>query len=160
MPAPPIPAEDARRAAALLRHPVWAPGPDPTLDTIVTVAATVFDVPYALVTLIDRSHQRMKAAFGWGPADTPRAHSFCGYTILADQPLLVADAATDPRTADNPFVTGPPGLRFYAGVRLVADGQAFGALCVMDIVPRSFRATDLRLLMRIGGIAAARLARM
>jgi GAF domain-containing protein len=160
MPAAPIPAGDAVRVAMLRRHPVAGPGPDPTLDTVVRVAAMVFETPIALITLVDGRHQHFKAAFGLDRRETPRAWSMCGYTILSDLPLVIEDASADPRTADNPLVTGALGVRFYAGVRLLVDTEAVGALCVVDRVPRRFRATDVRLLARMADIAAARIARM
>ena len=41
--------------------------------------------------------------------------SFCSVAIETPAPLMVPDARADPRFADNPLVTGPPFIRFYAG---------------------------------------------
>ena len=47
------------------------------------------------------------------------------------------DATRDPRFNANPLVTGAPRIRFYAGAVLKSEeGDALGALCVMDVVPR------------------------
>ncbi len=51
--------------------------------------------------------------------------------------LEIEDLRNDPRTASNPLVTAPPGMRFYAGVPLnTTDGHTLGTLCVIDMVPR------------------------
>ncbi len=71
------------------------------------------------------------------PKQTLRDLSFCGHAILASEPLMVTDASRDPRFHDNPLVTGPPFIRFYAGEPLHAsNGQAIGTLCLIDPSPR------------------------
>jgi PAS domain S-box-containing protein len=53
--------------------------------------------------------------------------------------LVVCDARADVRFADNPFVVGEPGIRFYVGAPLeTSDGLRLGALCVIDKQPREF----------------------
>jgi GAF domain-containing protein len=62
---------------------------------------------------------------------TFRNISFCGHTILRSAALVVADTHQDERFADNPLVTGQPGMRFYAGMPLrLRDGASVGSLCL------------------------------
>ncbi|WP_420393831.1 sensor histidine kinase [Acuticoccus sp.] len=50
----------------------------------------------------------------------------------------IPDTRLDPRSRDNPLVTGEPGIMFYAGAVLRSpDGVAFGTLCVLDTKPRT-----------------------
>jgi GAF domain-containing protein len=73
---------------------------------------------------------------GLDASQTPRDISFCGHAVYQRAALVVPDATQDPRFADNPLVTGEPGLRFYAGTPLMgSDGHALGTLCAIDYVP-------------------------
>lgn len=136
---PPRPDDEAERQAALDRTGLNRVGEVPDLQDIVELAATICGVPIALVSLVDNERQFFKARTGLDATETPRDVSFCGHAILDDKPFVVPDAAADPRFADNPLVTGPPHVRFYAGVPLLVDGRhAIGTLCVIDTRPRVF----------------------
>lgn len=93
----------------------------------------------AFLTLVEEDRQWFKAAIGSTMTETPRSASFCTHTIMSEEVLVVPDAASDPRFTDNPFVTGEPGVRFYAGAPLITEnGLRLGALCVVDTVAREF----------------------
>lgn len=80
-----------------------------------------------------RRCDRFKSCVGLDVGQTERNISFCGHTILAREPLIIANAETDPRFADNPLVTGEPHIRFYAGIPLSdPDGHRLGTFCVID----------------------------
>ena len=140
---PPVSAPD--RLAALRRYDVLDTPPEAAFDRVADVAAHVFDAPTALVTLIDADRQWFKAcrgtsadAVGGEDRETGLDVSFCVHAVQAASPLVVEDATDDPRFADNPLVTGPPHIRFYAGAPLITpDGHALGTLCVLDVEPRT-----------------------
>lgn len=135
------------------------PGRDFVLEQIVALAAEICDAPVSLVSVVEGSRQWFKAGIGWDETETPRDVSFCGHAILEpERALVVPDAASDERFADNPLVTGPPGIHFYAGVPLIAEnGHALGSLCVIDRVSRELSAAQLRMLERLASVAAIRL---
>ncbi|MEP7189789.1 MAG: PAS domain S-box protein, partial [Roseiflexaceae bacterium] len=141
---PTVPAdEDARltalRALNLLDTPV-----EERFERITRTAIRTFNVPIALVSLIDANRQWFKSCQGLTFSETPRSISFCGHAILQDQALVIPDAWLDPRFIDNPMVTGEPHIRFYAGQPLAApDGSRVGTLCLIDRRPREFSADDL-----------------
>ena len=67
---------------------------------------------------------------------------------------MVSDPTKDPLFCDNPLVTGPPHIRFYAGAPLVDSmGYALGTLCIIDAESRSFSDRDRRLLAALGECA-------
>jgi hypothetical protein len=117
-------------------------------DRVVRLAKRIFDVPTVAVNLIDADRLYTKSAIGAeAGASTPRAISFCTRTVDTGVPLVIPDARTDPRWADNPLVTGDPGIRFYAAAPLAApSGEIVGALCLVDDQPRDLSPTDHALL--------------
>lgn len=116
----------------------------PELDEICRRAREHFGVATALVTLIDREKQIIKAREGTDLEGTPRSWAFCDYTIRTDQVFVVPDATQDARFATNPLVTGEPFLRFYAGAPLIyLRDIRLGALCLLDRRPREPEAFTL-----------------
>jgi diguanylate cyclase (GGDEF)-like protein len=83
--------------------------------------------------------------------ETPRDISFCGHTILTEEPLIVQDALQDERFFDNPLVLEYPNIRFYGGQPLKApDGRRVGVLCIIDTKPREVIQEDLVILRDLG----------
>lgn len=136
MKCPPIPPNETERLKALSDYGLGDERPLPSLDSVVRIAARMFDMPVAAVNMIGSDHVFFAASVGVGEVDMRRDVSFCAHAITRDGVMVVPDATGDERFHDNPLVTGPAGLRFYAGVPLIsAGGQALGALCVIDRRP-------------------------
>src|SRR5690606_8695443 len=110
---------------------------------LVRLTRDLFEVDTVLVSLIDRDRQWFKARIGLEPAETPRDISFCGHAVAARQPLVVENALLDPRFADNPVVTGPPFVRFYAGQPLMHQDHPIGTLCLLHPQPRQLNEQEL-----------------
>jgi len=133
MPLIPLPPDEAERLLALRRSGLLETASNERLDAIVHRAAMLFNMPIAAISLIDDTRQVFKSSVGLGLPYSSRDLSFCGYTILGTEPMVVADPRHDARFADNPHVRGAPGIRFYVGAPVYGPGDhAFGALCVMD----------------------------
>lgn len=147
MPAAALPDNEPQRLAALRALLILDTPPDQRFDRIVSFAAAEFDVPIALLSLVDKDRQWFKARVGLDVCETSRELAFCAYALHASTPLAVPDASLDARFADNPLVTGAPGIRFYAGAPLCLDnGLILGTLCIIDTAPRELDAMDLRIL--------------
>jgi PAS domain S-box-containing protein len=133
-----LPADEIQLLARLRALGVLDSAPEPMFDSLTRLAAQIAGTPIALVSLIDEQRQWFKANLGLpGVQQTPRDVAFCAHAILERDVMTVADARTDPRFADNPLVTGEPGIRFYAGAPLtMPGGERLGTLCVIDRAPR------------------------
>lgn len=149
--------DEARRLLALHDLEILDTDPEERFDRITRVAAAALGVPRAHITLVDAERQWWKSSFGaHDPSltETPRAWSFCSVAIEGEGALVVPDATLDPRFADNPLVTGPPNIVFYAGEPLRArDGSPVGALCVIDTEPRELTREQLDTLRQLAAWA-------
>lgn len=131
--------EDPDRLAVLRALEAIDSPADPDFDRLTRLAAKLFQSEFALVTLLDAEHQQFKSCFGIDQlTGTPVDVSFCAHTLAAiDQDhLVILDTKTDPLFANNPYVVGPPHVRFYVGAPIVVHGQRLGTLCVLDPKPR------------------------
>lgn len=147
MQSPPIPDDEALRLTALRGLSILDTPPEERFDRLTRLARSFFNVEIALVSLVDEHRQWFKSRQGLEACETGRAVSFCGHAILGGAILQVPDAVSDLRFADNPFVIGPPHVRFYAGAPLsTPDGYRIGTLCIIDSKPRSLSEAQCRIL--------------
>ena len=134
----PIPRDERERLSALQQYDLIDGEVDLGLDTIVTLARTLFQVPIATVSLVGEDRQFFLGAQGLDVCETGRDVSFCAHALGRSDVFVIPDARLDPRFADNPLVTGEPHVRFYAGVPLHSPmGHAIGTLCIIDRQPRT-----------------------
>lgn len=117
------------------------------------LAARHFDVPIAIVSIVDRDRIWFKSHHGIDVHEIGRDPGLCASAILQDGPWVVENAAVDPRALANPLVAGELGLRFYAGVPLTTqDGFNLGTLCVIDHEPRRLSERDTDTLSDLAAI--------
>jgi CheY-like chemotaxis protein len=156
----PAPAGEERRLAALRRLGILDTAPEERFDRLTRLAAALFDVPVALVSLVDQNRQWLKSRHGLAARESPREVSFCAHAILSPAEIMVVpDTLQDARFADNPAVTGEPRVRFYAGCPLVlSDGSCIGTLCLIDTRPRELGEAAVGLLRDVGGLVRQELS--
>lgn len=150
---------ERHRLEELANFQIVGTSPESRFDRIVRLAADIFHVPMAYISLVEKDRQWLKSKIGIETTQTERSISFCTHTIKGSDPLVVLDAAEDARFADNPLVIGPPFIRFYAGAPLATTrGYRLGSLCIADIEPRkSFSNADCRVLEELAALAVEQL---
>ncbi len=150
MKVPDIPANEAARLEALNSYEVMDTPAEAAFDDLTELASFITGTPISLVSLVDGKRQWFKSRVGLDATETPRDVSFCGHVVASSKALVVNDAHQDERFADNPLVTGPPHVRFYAGIPLTtSDGHVLGTLCAIDNKPRTLDSAQLEALGRL-----------
>jgi len=148
----PIPADEEERLAALAALNLLDTEAEPVFDRITAKLVRIFEVPIALISLIDRDRQFFKSQTGLPEElaqarQTARNVSVCGHVAAKNQVMVIEDLARDRRFANNPLLK-EHGIRFYAGAPLLApNGQPIGSLCLMDMKPRQLTEREKRLLL-------------
>lgn len=132
-----LPDNENDRLKALRRYDILDTPPESRFDRITALAARLFQMPIALVSLVDESRAWFKSCYGFDTREIGRNNTICSFAILMDQVLVVPDTRADPRFACQPFAMSEPGVRFYAGAPLIThDGFNLGTLCLVDTQPR------------------------
>lgn len=160
MDSPAIPKDEAARLQELRSYGVLDSGADPHFDDISELARRIAGTEIGIVSLVDENRQWFKSCVGapLGQQETPRQVSFCGHTILQRDPLIVNDALQDLRFADNPLVTGDPGVRFYAGFPLItSNGFVLGSLCAISRRPHQLTPEQIDSLRRLSSLTVQQL---
>ena len=152
MSSPPTINNEEERLRALHDYNLLDTPPEAAFDELVALAARICGMPISTVTLVARDRQWFKAKVGLDTNESPRSVSFCAHVIAQpDEIMVIPDATLDARFADNPLVTAPHGIRFYAGVPLkMPSGHTLGSLCIIDRKPRTLDADQKETLRVLG----------
>lgn len=138
---------EIERMAALRRYEILDTPPDGCFDRITALVADLLEVPIAIVSLVDTDRIWFKSSHGLDAQQVTRELGLCASAILQDDPYVIEDAASDPRSLANPLVAGALGFRFYAGVPLrTHDGYNLGVLTAIDRKPRTLTHRERRIL--------------
>jgi diguanylate cyclase (GGDEF)-like protein len=127
------------RLAAIRNLEILDTPPDGTFDRLTRLASRMFNVPIAIVSIVDADRIWFKSKLGLELTEIERKPGLCSSCILQDDVLVIPDARNDPASFMNPLVAGEFGLRFYAGAPLkTAEGLNIGTFCLVDRQPRAF----------------------
>ncbi len=129
--------DGAKRLAAVHDLRVLDTPPEAAFDDVVLIAAQACQAPMAAVGFIVDGRHWFKAKVGFDAVEIPAGLSICTYTIQQPDLAVIPDLREHPEFRHNPFVTGEPGLRFYAGIAFRDEnGFPVGTLTVVDREPR------------------------
>jgi len=137
MPPAALPSNEAARLEALKRAEILDTPLEPQYDNLVNLAAFITKAPTALITIVDKDRNWFKARHNYADCQTDRDTSFCTHVVQSNETVLTLNAAEDHRFFDNPHVTGPDHVRFYAGAPIILPGTDYclGTMCVVDTRP-------------------------
>lgn len=124
--------KEERRISALRKYEILDTPPDGSFDALTALAAKVFNVPIAIVSLVDTDRIWFKSHHGLEIEQIDRNPGLCASAILSDDVYLVEDAKRDPRCLANPLVAGEFGLQFYAAAPLQTVDGNIGTFCILD----------------------------
>jgi GAF domain-containing protein len=147
------PANETKRIEALNRYNILDTPPDGSFDRITKLVATIFEVPIAIISLVDTERIWFKSAHGLSVNQIDRVPGLCASAILSSDVYVIGDACKDPRSLANPLVAGEFGLRFYAAAPLQTEDQCnLGTLCIIDKTPRSLTEKEQKILKELADV--------
>jgi diguanylate cyclase (GGDEF)-like protein len=150
MPEAPLSPREAERLRAVHRLGLLGTPAEERFDRITRMAKHMFGVPMAVIDIVGEKLAWLKSAQGMDAVDGERCDSYCAYTVLDDEVMIVRDSSCDPRVHDSAFATT---WVFYAGVPLRFEGEHVGVLCIGDTQPRDLDADELVLLRDLAAMA-------
>ncbi|MFG2753740.1 PP2C family protein-serine/threonine phosphatase [Streptomyces xanthophaeus] len=146
--------EETARMDAVRRYDILDTPPDGAFDRVAAMAARLFKVPVASVTIVDEDRIWFKAAHGLdGVSEIGREPGLCGSAILSDEALVIPDTLIDPVAVNNALVAGPMAVRFYAAAPIITgDGHRLGTVNILDTKPRLITEEDTATLCDLAAI--------
>jgi len=150
---------ESERIQALNDLGVLDTPPEERFDRLTRLARKLYEVPIALVSLVDIGRQWLRSRYGVEPTAPSPEWSFCSRAVEEGGLLIAPDTTEDERFRDHPLVTGESPYRFYAGQPIRAPGGVpVGALCIIDTERRDFTEADAGPLIDLAGLVEQEMA--
>jgi len=147
---------EAQRLDALYKLNILDTPPSEAFDRITRMAARLFNLPIAAVSLTDSDRQWFKSRVGVDHWSIPRLKAPCGSVADNSDLLIIPDLQDDAYFRDSPLAAG--GIRYYAGAPLVtADGHCLGAMCVLGTEPRDTTPEELTMLCDLAAMVMSQI---
>lgn len=132
---------EPERLLALRKLNLLDTAPTEAFDRITRMAARVFGLPIAAVSLTDSDRQWFKSRVGVAHTSIPRIKAPCATVAGSGDMLVINDLHEDAFFRDSHLAHS--GVRFYAGAPLItSDGFNLGAMCVLGLEPRTISSTE------------------
>lgn len=150
-----IPPHEEARLRTLHQFQIVNTTPEQLFDDYVACAAQLFNVPIALISLVDADYVWFKAITGSTAPGLVRQASMCSAAILSSDEVIISDYSPTSCLLIKPDVAQANGLQFYAGAALVApDDTRLGMLAVIAKEPRDFSAVEVQVLTRLASLVS------
>lgn len=147
---------EAQRLDALHKLNVLDTAPGEAFDRITRMAAQLFGLPIAAVSLTDSNRQWFKSRVGVSHDTIARVQAPCAQVAESERFLVVTDLLDSATYRDSPLARS--GIRFYAGAPLTtADGHCLGAMCVLGQEPRQMTAAEQQSLQDMAAMVMAQI---
>ena len=138
------PLDDQQRVNELRRLHLLDTEAEPFFEDLIELLQHICQTPIALISLSDIDRQWFKVRRGLEITELPRKGSFCARVVETQTLLVLNDTTADPVFRTNSLVTGPLGIRAYAGAPIfTSDGHVIGTVCVLDRKPRQWAEHEL-----------------
>lgn len=145
---------ELRRLHALQELNLLDTPPAEAFDRITRMAARLFDLPCAAVSLTDSNRQWFKSRVGVPRTEIPRFPTPCSIVAESADVLVVEDMLLHPELCTS--LLAREGTRFYAGAPLITrDGYCLGAMCVLGPVARTATADEMAMLKDMAAMVMA-----
>ncbi|SDF97004.1 MULTISPECIES: EAL domain-containing protein [unclassified Duganella] len=147
---------EARRLDALYKLNLLDTPASEAFDRITRMAANLFKLPIAAISLTDADRQWFKSRVGVEHDSIPRMRAPCGQVADSSDVLVIPDLAQDDYYRNS--VLAEKGIRYYAGAPLTTtDGHCLGAMCVLGTEPRDTTPEELTALCDLAGMVMAQI---
>jgi two-component system sensor histidine kinase VicK len=145
--------------ASLSEFDIFDRNPDPALDELTELAAVLGGADYAYLGWMDFNRLWFKSKHGFLATEQPRSTTACNWVLESGRPLLIRDAAQDPRFPPEGIpLPGAKLCRSYAGTPLLTGAsQVVGTLAILSQESNQFSKEHLALLEIVARQAATRL---
>jgi signal transduction histidine kinase len=137
------------RLAAVERSALQGSAAEEAFDGLTRLAARLLNVPASFISIVGADRDFYKSQVGF-PAELAQSHllpgrTFCHYTLVGDEALVIDDTHADPIWKAVPTVETLD-VRAYVGVPLKFAGETIGSFCVIDMEPRQWSGPELETL--------------
>jgi GAF domain-containing protein len=146
--------KEKERLEVLHKYQILDTPPDGTFDKMTEMAARIFNIPIAIVSLVDEDRIWFKSHHGLNVQQITKDPGLCVSAMVADDVYVVENAKEDARTLSNPLVAGEFGLQFYAAAPLkTKEGHSLGTFCIIDKKQRFFTKEQRKVLKDFSELA-------
>jgi hypothetical protein len=158
-----IPENEIQRLNSIRNYNVKRALQEPVFGEFVTLAARIFDLPISLIALVDETDVLYQANHGLPDVHVqPRQEALCATAILDHKAVIYSDLSIE----SSPLITQQAaeaahakGLRFYAAAPIqMPDQGRIGAICIIDLQPRTFSVGEQGLLEQIASLISQMVA--